>query len=293
MGDVENFRVTGRRADTGELIGGVEIASLIDDPPILDWTGDVGYQTDGVEPDEGNAGTTFTFKVMYKDENNHAPASGYPELYLFKGDEQIPGSPFVMNEEKPNGIYKYSIILTEPGDDYTYWFWARDSLGIGATGPATQIKEGPIVKEVPIPPTSLKEFFVTGDPNGNVYIYWSKNDGTFIRRKIGGVEGPCAGAAIADYDHDGDFDVFRGNRDTGAIYLFTNIGSGNFAPPILCTTIPAPLGMDATTADFDNNGDYDYIAVGSNRKEYIIFQKTLLLCRLILMIQPGQWIPAQ
>ena len=284
IGDSEIFSLTARRLDTNETTGGLDVKVVVDDPPILEWTGDIGYQTDGVEPNEGNAGTTFTFRVKYKDENNHAPASGYPLLYLFKGDEQIKGRPVVMDEEDPTDtvytdgkIYTYSVTLSKPGDDYTYYSWARDSLGIGATGPATQIKEGPIVKEVPIPPTSLKEFFVTGDPDGNVYIYWSNNDGTFIRSNIGDVTnsgttpGPGAGAAIADYDHDGDLDVFMGNRDTGAIYLFTNIGGGNFAPPILCTTIQAPLGMDATIADFDNNGDYDYIGVGGNRRDtYIV-----------------------
>lgn len=283
VGDSEIFSLIVRRLDTDEIDGGLDVKVVVDDPPILNWTGDVGYQTDGVEPDEGNAGTTFTFKVMYKDENNHAPAKGYPQLHLFKGDEQIEGRPFVMNEEDPTDTdytdgknYFCPITLTEEGDDYTHGFLARDELGVPAEGPATQIKEGPIVKEVPIPPTSLKEFFVTGDPNGNVYVYWSNNDGTFIRSKIGDVTnsgatpGSCAGAAIADYDHDGDLDVFMGNIDTGAIYLFTNIGSGNFAPPILCTTIPAPLGMDATIADFDNNGDYDYIAVGSNRRDIYI-----------------------
>ena len=283
VGDSEIFSLTARRLDTNEITGGLDVKVVVDDSPFIGWTGDMGYQTDGVEPDEGNPGDTFTFKVMYKDENNHEPAKGYPQLHLFKGGNPIQGSPSLMEEEDTTDtdyttgkIYTCCITLPEVGDDYTYYSWARDSLGIGATGPATQIKEGPIVKEVPIPPTSLKEFFVTGDPNGNVYIYWSNNDGTFIRSKIGDVTnsgttpGPGAGAAIADYDHDGDLDVFMGNRDTGDIWLFENIGNSNFAPPILCTTIPAPLGMDATIADFDNNGDYDYIGVGGNRRDIYI-----------------------
>ncbi len=271
------------RDETGFLLGGVMMRVVSDTPPTLEWVGTPCYRDDGVEPDSGIANTLFTYKVKYTDDDDDPPASGYPLLYVFKGDKQIQGSPLAMNEEDLSDtdytdgkIYTCSFALPELGNDYTYFFGARDNLGVPAEGPATQIKEGPIVKEVPTPPTSLKEFFVTGDPDGNVYIYRSNNEGTFIRSNIGDVTnsgatpGSCAGAAIADYDHDGDLDVFMGNIDTGAIYLFTNIGSGNFAPPILCTTIPAPLGMDATIADFDNNGDYDYIAVGSNRRDIYI-----------------------
>jgi hypothetical protein len=153
VGDSEIFSLTARRLDTNETTGGLEVTVVVDDSPILDWTGDIGYQIDGVEPDEGNAGDTFTFRVKYKDENNHAPASGYPLLYLFKGDEQIEGSPFVMNEEDPTDtvytdgkIYIYSVTLSEPGDDYTHFFWARDSLGIAAEGPAVNVTSGPLVK---------------------------------------------------------------------------------------------------------------------------------------------------
>jgi len=154
VGDVENFRVTGRRVDNGELIGGVEIASLIDDPPILEYVGDNGYTSEGVEPDTGDPATEFVFRVKYRDDNNHRPAPGYPLLYLFKGNEQVQGSPFVMGEEDQsdlvytNGkIYLDTITLSEPGNDYKYFFWARDELEIAAGGPATQITPGPVVTE--------------------------------------------------------------------------------------------------------------------------------------------------
>jgi len=152
LGDSEIFSLTARRLDTNEITGGLDVKVVVDDFPILDWTGDVGYQTDGVEPDEGKAGRLFTFRVKYKDENNHPPASGYPQLYLLKGDKQILSSPFVMKEEDPadtnytdGKIYTHFITLSEPGDDYTYWFWARDRLGVEAKGFAINLMGGPRV----------------------------------------------------------------------------------------------------------------------------------------------------
>jgi len=152
LGDSEIFSLTARRLDTNEITGGLDVKVVVDDYPILDWAGDVGYQTDGIEPDEGKAGRLFTFRVKYKDENNHPPASGYPQLYLLKGDKQILSSPFVMKEEDPadtdytdGKIYTYYIILSEAGDDYTYWFWARDRLGVEAKGIAINVMGGPRV----------------------------------------------------------------------------------------------------------------------------------------------------
>jgi hypothetical protein len=145
----EKFQLVAKRKDTGEIIGGLEIEVVIDDPPILDWTGATGYVDDAVEPDEGNAGEVFTFKAKYTDKNNDAPALGTPLLYVFKGDELIKGAPFLMEEENPTDteytdgkIYTSSITLSEPGDDYTYLIWVRDSYGVPAEGLR---KDGPAV----------------------------------------------------------------------------------------------------------------------------------------------------
>jgi len=43
--------------------------------PTLDWTGEAGYVADGVSPDAGASGATFTFRVKYTDISNDAPSS--------------------------------------------------------------------------------------------------------------------------------------------------------------------------------------------------------------------------
>ncbi len=142
IGESRTVSVTG--TINGEIIGGIEIQVIKDHPPILTN----GY----VDPNSGVTGTNFTYWVKYTDEDNHPPMKGYPTLTIFKGGVPVSGSPFVMDEEYPNDagyadgkIYTYSITLSEPGDDYTYCFWARDSLGIGAEGPAADVMSGPLV----------------------------------------------------------------------------------------------------------------------------------------------------
>jgi hypothetical protein len=273
VGDSEIFSLIVRRLDTDEIDGGLDVKVVVDDPPILNWTGDIGYQSDGVEPDEGNAGTTFTFRVNYKDENNHPPAPGYPQLYLFKGDKQIQGSPFVMNEEDPgdtvyaNGkIYKYSIILTEPGDDYTYYFWARDSLGVEATGPATNVMSGPMVIGA-IPP----EFIVARINNSIYYFPYDETTNTFGSPVLIDTLGPCTGSPkidgrVVDFDNDEDYDVLIDTStwyvDRIELIVYKNTGT-TFVPAWQVTQpgLGAAWGDNSfvVAGDFDEDGDWDFI----------------------------------
>ncbi|MCK4252486.1 T9SS type A sorting domain-containing protein, partial [candidate division WOR-3 bacterium] len=41
--------------------------------PILTWTGDPGFELDGVDPDSGQSGAIFEFRVSYADSNNFPP----------------------------------------------------------------------------------------------------------------------------------------------------------------------------------------------------------------------------
>jgi hypothetical protein len=145
----ENRTITVTGTIDGKTIGGIEFQVVKDHPPIL---------TDGyVNPNSGVAGTTFTYGVTYIDEDDHPPMESYPKLPIFKGGVPVSGSPFTMIEEDATDIlytdgknYTYSIPLLEPGNDYTYLFYAKDSLNIDAIGPATKLKDGPIVHQ-PIP----------------------------------------------------------------------------------------------------------------------------------------------
>ncbi|UCG68884.1 MAG: hypothetical protein JSV09_14005, partial [Thermoplasmata archaeon] len=67
-------------------------------PPDLDWTGEPGFISDGVNPDTGSTTTQFEYRVKYSDVDNEPPASGYPKLYIEKPcGMSWGGSPYTMN----------------------------------------------------------------------------------------------------------------------------------------------------------------------------------------------------
>jgi len=42
-------------------------------PPMIEWAGEEGYESDGVEPDKGFGGKVFTFRVRYRDSEGTPP----------------------------------------------------------------------------------------------------------------------------------------------------------------------------------------------------------------------------
>lgn len=123
-------------------------------PLQLLWTGETNYTSDGLDPERGNASTTFIFKVKYK--YTKAPASGYPKVHIKKGNNEISGSPFTMSyvsgsylgSGTSGAIYTYSTNLTKTGADYTYYFEAKGSDNATATGTPTTSVDAPDVNVI-------------------------------------------------------------------------------------------------------------------------------------------------
>ncbi|MEW6042107.1 MAG: hypothetical protein AB1633_11360, partial [Elusimicrobiota bacterium] len=95
----------------------------------LTWTGEPGYETDGLNYETGTTTMTFIFRIKYLDIDNDAPAGSFPKVYIKKSGVEISGSPFAMNYvsgiSSTGAIYTYSTLLP-PGTDYTYYFIAHD-----------------------------------------------------------------------------------------------------------------------------------------------------------------------
>ncbi len=140
-------------------------------PPQVLWQGEGNYVSDGLHPETGNTSTAFVYRVRYKDDDGDLPAKGFPQVYIKKGEVQLPGSPFAMNyvsgTPEKGSVYEYSLSLPE-GADYGYYFSARDILGNEASGAATTPTKGPIVSPETKP-------VITGQMNIAVADFTGKN----------------------------------------------------------------------------------------------------------------------
>ncbi|MEW6095632.1 MAG: hypothetical protein AB1567_03780, partial [bacterium] len=129
--------------------------------PILTWTNESGFESDGVSPDYGTVSTTpFTYKVRYYDADGDAPQ--YVQVWIYKDGVRIHGSPFSMSLEpgsghKADGYYKVRFdCFTEPGT-YSYVFKAIGRDGVMAIGTATVgTMTGPIVRSEFVSAPSIK-----------------------------------------------------------------------------------------------------------------------------------------
>jgi len=113
--------------------------------PSLLWAGTTGYTTDGVDPNSGMPGATFTFEVKYRDSAGIAPTTHRVEiqrgtarptsviLTALKGGSYTTGK-----------IYKGTQVLTTKA---VYQYRFRFEHGTGwATGIPASYKSGPTVK---------------------------------------------------------------------------------------------------------------------------------------------------
>ncbi|MBI4064077.1 MAG: hypothetical protein HY401_07240 [Elusimicrobia bacterium] len=133
--------------------------------PLLEWTGEAGYVSDGLEPNEGNNFTKFIFRVKYSDPDNDPVLAGFPKLIVKKGGAEISGSPFSIGAYKTAGpavFYEYPLWIGA-GSDYTYAFEAKDRWGAPASGNPTALSSGPVVTGVDLP-ASGEEVFAYPNP---------------------------------------------------------------------------------------------------------------------------------
>lgn len=128
---------------------------LVDAPdvtnaPTLSWTGETNYATDGLDPETGDNLTRLTYRVKYRDVFDRAPT--YVGVRIYKGGEEIAGSPFRMKlasgHFEKGAIFNYRRTLTS-GTDYTYKFEARDWHDDPVGGPPTGLIDAPDITNAP------------------------------------------------------------------------------------------------------------------------------------------------
>lgn len=89
-------------------------------PPTLSYSFDLGYGTDGVDPESGTTATTFTYKVIYTDADDEAPTS--LNVHIDGGSNAMTvdsGCGTLCDGDYTNGEqYVYSITLSSGSHDY-------------------------------------------------------------------------------------------------------------------------------------------------------------------------------
>lgn len=142
----------------------------VNNPPSIDWSGEEGYFA-GISTGVGSTEMAFVYRIRYSDLDGHSPAQGFPRVHIAKSNWEIPGSPFEMEfisgNNKVGAIYTYSQTLT-PGNDYSYFFEARDTQGASATGIPTTTMPGPSV-------VKLEMKRISGGTNVAVAEFTGKN----------------------------------------------------------------------------------------------------------------------
>lgn len=118
---------------------------VVDRASVLSYAGATGYTADGVEPDSGAAGGSFTFKVKYKDADGD-PCTAMNLLLLAPGGGFDPGSPYAMTRVGTNwvkGVVYYVTLPLSTVGAYAYSFSYANAYG-GANWP-TSWPSGPTV----------------------------------------------------------------------------------------------------------------------------------------------------
>jgi hypothetical protein len=148
--------------------------TCVNDAPVLDWTGETYYTTDGLHPEVGTPSMSFAYRIKYSDVDGNAP--GYTRVHIEKGGSPISGSPF--NMTCASGDYTAGVICTytksglATGTDYTYTFTAQDTGGAGAT-PTTEL-DAPDVNPSP-PPAAPDDLAASAFSQTAIDLTWDDN----------------------------------------------------------------------------------------------------------------------
>lgn len=164
---------------------------IVTTAPSLGYASLTGYsnENDGVEPDQGPAGTTFTFCCRYRDADNDPPA--FVRCHILLAGTPISGSPFSMTAMDSNSFssgrnYKMARVLSAAGT-YTYWFEASDGFRT-TTFPATGSFTGPQVTGTAAALLGVCAQQVNAD---HIRIQWWLSAPARVRLRIFNLAGRC------------------------------------------------------------------------------------------------------
>ncbi|MEM5867385.1 MAG: hypothetical protein QXG39_05665 [Candidatus Aenigmatarchaeota archaeon] len=186
---------------------------IVNNPPILTFYHDENFKN-GINPILGSDLTTFYFRVVYTDTDNHPPAVNFPKLYILKDNTTA----YVLTMNYLVGAYNlgahYLTSVSLPVGKYQYYFVACDVLGsqsniLSSTGPIVnrncEIEVTHYTKE--IEPNEdfvvyLKYIDIDADPPDSGYpeiVFYLNNE----------------------LIHTGVMEYVQGSFGTGAVYVYS------------------------------------------------------------------------
>ncbi|MDI6780669.1 MAG: Ig-like domain-containing protein [bacterium] len=138
--------------------------------PSLSWTGEAGYENDGIAPDTCNLKGTVKYCIKYTDPDNIPPRSEYPKLNIYLNGKLLKNTIMSVANIKDTiyrdgKIYWYSYIIPSLGS-YSYKFEAMNQKGTVAVGAPIISSNGPVVEPGNRAP-QLKYFYPDGGVSPN------------------------------------------------------------------------------------------------------------------------------
>ncbi|MFC1845311.1 right-handed parallel beta-helix repeat-containing protein, partial [Thermodesulfobacteriota bacterium] len=125
--------------------------------PVLSWTGETDYESDGINPDSGNGGEIFVFRVDYTDMDNNPPV--LIQVWIDEDDSGTygPNEKFNMAEVDSGDTvytdskrYTFSRVLNYTGDGtLKFRFYALDGVE-EATGDPTALQSLSLTNNIPV-----------------------------------------------------------------------------------------------------------------------------------------------
>jgi hypothetical protein len=156
----------------------IDAPDIINTAPTLNWLGIGNYVTDGLDVELGTTSTLFTFRVMYSDLDNDAPASidvliekpsGTAWGTLPLAWESWIGAP---GDYVAGAVYNASTTLAPSGLDYAYSFSASDGTD-WATGAPTIAIDAPDVDDPPM--ANARVWPMTNGFRDSVFVFDAAN----------------------------------------------------------------------------------------------------------------------
>ena len=126
------------------------------------------------------------------------------------------------------------------------------------------------------------DLFVANSGEQNNFLYQNNGDETFTKITSGNIVtdgGHSHGSAWADYDNDGDLDLFVSNDQDQNNFLYANNGNGTFTSITNDITQDEGQSFGAAWADYDNDGDVDLFVANHKLNENFIYQNSRGKCQ--------------